>query len=185
MKKSILTILLSGFFLFTALCQDSYIKNRLNFKLAYSRYNNGWYSGMSSESQRMGNYRLEANYGVTRHIETGLYAGFSSYQSMTNYWSYGINANYHLLPFIIDSDNFRFDLYFAGKFGGWTSYFTLNNSFSSIDYSHRSPLKLEYGFGPGVSFYLWKHLGIFTEYCFGKYYYKENSNLRYGLTLKF
>jgi hypothetical protein len=126
----------------------------------------------------MGNYRVEANYGVSRQIETGIYTGFSYYQSLSAYWSYGINANYHLLPFIIDSDNFRFDLYFAGKFGGWKSYSTFSSSY-------RSPHKLEYGFGPGVSFYLWKHLGIFTEYCYGKYYFKENNNFRYGMTLKF
>ncbi len=177
MKKPILLIVFSCTFIFSAICQDSYIKNRLNFKIAYSRYNNGWYSG-NLEPQRMGNYRVEANYGVTRHIETGIYTGFSFYKSMAVYWSYGINANYHLLPFVIDAENFRFDLYLAGKLGGWMSY-----SNSSLNY--RSPHKIEYGFGPGVSFYLWKNLGIFTEYCYGKYYHLENSNFRYGLTLKF
>jgi hypothetical protein len=90
---------------------------------------------------------------------------------------YGINCGLQLLPFLIKEDDFRFDFYITGKFGGFYLSSPPNH------FSHGT--NLEYSIGPGISFYLSKHLGLFAEYCYGKYYFNDKTNLRYGLTLKF
>ncbi len=168
--------------------QDSCIKHRLNFKAGYARYNEGiWINGIR---ETFGNYRIEANYGFQKYIETGIYLGYSKIdfaeldQSDSSHFGdeckvpfYGINLNFHLLPFIIKKEDFRFDFYLTGKFGGLY--------FSTPDYYYHHGHKNEYGFGAGLSFYMTKHIGLYLEYCYGKYYFNDNMKLRYGLTLKF
>lgn len=176
----------------TSFGQDSYIRNRLNFKAGYSRYTTGSYSGGNSQrkANTVGNYRLEANYGISNLIEAGVFFGFSTFESRKLNWAdttmlrndsftpfYGINCNLHLLPLLIKKDDFRFDLYLTGKLGG--VFFTSPSGYSPHGYS------TEYGLGAGVSYYLGKHLGLYAEYCYGKYYFKDSSKLRYGLTIKF
>lgn len=176
----------------TSFGQDSYIKNRLNFKAGYSRYATGSYIVSSGQQKALtiGNYRLDANYGISNLIEAGVYVGFSTFESQKINWAnttilindsstpfYGINCNFHLLPLIIKKDDFRFDLYLTGKLGGL--FFTSPSGYSPHGYL------TEYGLGAGAAYYIGKHLGLYAEYCYGKYYYKDNSKLRYGLTMKF
>lgn len=188
MKKTLFLILLSNLILTFSFGQDSYLKNRWNFKVGYSRY--GTNRSINYKQITAPNYRIEANYGIRNLIEPGVYFGYSKFESSKINWGdstimqndspaffYGINCNFHLLPLFVKEDDFRFDLYLTGKIGGLyiasPTGFVPNGSES------------EYGLGGGLSFYLWKHLGVYVEYSYGKYFFKDNSKLRYGLTTKF
>lgn len=191
LEKIIILLLLGAVTGIKVFGQDSYIKNRWNIKAGYTRYKTGSYIGNNEETT--GNYRIEVNYGFSNYIETGAYFGgsrFEYYQPIDSmsfipkgYFVpfYGGNCNFHLLPFLIDKENFRFDLYITGKFGG----FVIKDKRSG-DSFHR----VEYALGTGACFYLWKHVGLYSEYCYGNYLFSEDSfiahtKFRYGLTLKF
>jgi len=181
LKLLSLTITFTSLISVEAVCQYNYIHNRWNIKVGYARYK---ISTRNNDVQpTIGNYRLEFNYGFLKNIESGFYLGYSSYRHMntspryhTPY--YGINLNFHLLPFLINKPDFRFDLYLGGKAGGF--YFRMQEMHM-----------FEYSVGAGMCFYPWKHLGIYTEYGFGNYLYEDNFNsrdhskFRYGLSFKF
>lgn len=195
-KKAVFFLLVSSLFILNSYAQDSYIKNRWNIKAGYARYKNG----MSRE--KVGNYRMEVNYGILNYLEIGAYIGYSKFDYYhkiiadslnsggysvgdNNTLFYGASFNFHILPFLIKKDDFRFDLYVTGKFGGL--YFTKPTPYR---YTFNGPTFregqiYEYGIGGGLSYYLGKHLGVFAEYCYGKYYFGDKNKLRYGLTLKF
>jgi len=143
---------------------------------------------------------LEANYGFGRCVEAGPYFGLARYW----YWGpiennirsgarivspfLGLQSNFHVLPLLIKKNDFRFDIYLTAKYG--THYFNVAEG-SSPQHGFYS----EYGLGLGIAFYLFKHMGFYTEYSIGKYsYYTDsmragfekglNSNLRFGVTFK-
>lgn len=192
MKKVYCVIIICNLLVTLTYGQESYIKKRLNFKTGYSRYttNKSVSSNGKIKPVTVGNYRIEANYGISNIIETGIYVGYSKFESFRMNWAdstfnfkdystpfYGINCNFHLLPLIVKEDDFRFDLYISGKFGGL--FFASPTSFFPTGSAS------EYGIGGGLSFYLWKHLGAYAEYTYGKYFFRDNTNFRYGLTFKF
>ncbi|HEX2921625.1 MAG TPA: outer membrane beta-barrel protein [Bacteroidales bacterium] len=169
-------------FTLSAPAQDSYLKKRWNIKLGYSTYTSMF---LNIKPVNNNNYRLELNYGVLNNIETGVYAGYSKMlvsipgrttglieSSSPVTFFYGVNFNYHLLPLVIKEDNFRFDLYLTGKAGG-------------MNIEHNYLNQFEYSLGGGAALYLFKHFGGFVEYTYGKYYYKDQTKLRYGLSVKF
>lgn len=194
-KKIIFLLIVSTLLTFNVSGQDSYIKNRWNFKIGYARYKTGSYifKGSERKAETVGNYRIEANYGLLNYLEVGAYFGYSKFEffeitsSVDSIFSiktknyntpfYGINLNFHIFPFLIKRDDFRFDLYVTGKYGGLF--------FTTPDYYYLHGHVHEFGIGGGFSFYIWKHLGLYIEYSYGKYHYEDNSNLRYGITLKF
>ena len=192
LKKILFTGVISLLML-TSFGQDSYIKNRWNIKAGYARYNKDF------RHEKVGNYRIEVNYGILNNIEIGAYIGYSKfdyYREITTTDSlhkaymvednntpfYGASFNFHILPFLIKKDDFRFDLYITGKFGG--VYFTKPAQYQSV-FNFKEGNIYEYGIGGGLSYYLGKHLGVFAEYCYGKYYIGESNKLRYGLAMKF
>lgn len=158
-----------------AQAQNSYIKNRWNFKACFSSLKDEiQYQGLSI-SKSVKNYRIEVNYGVMNKVETGVYLGYSflnEWGRFTNIPFYGINTNFHLFPFFVSKDNFRFDLYLSGKFGG---YYVI----TSDNYRQQGNF-FDYGAYVGGGFYLLKHVGAFVEIGYGK-----KINLLYGLTFKF
>jgi hypothetical protein len=158
----------------------------LNYKASYSRYNTNIRT--YRERIQVGNFRIEANYGIRKFIEAGVYLGYSKINSIGKRDSiltlterpaifYGINCNLHLFPLFVKENDFRFDLYLSGKYGGLT--------FTSPKGFYPGGTESEYSLGVGGSFYLTKHLGVYGEYTYGKYFFKDNSKFRYGITLKF
>ena len=159
--------------------QDSYINNRWNIKAGYSIITTRFFIPENSR-----NYRLELNYGFLDKIESGIYVGYSRIPiyiqtspssfngGSAKAYFYGINCNYHLFPLIIKEDDFRFDLYLTGKLGG-------------LHIETKSGIHPEYSVGGGAAFYIFKHIGAFAEYGYGKYYEKDNKKFRYGLSIKF
>jgi len=180
MKKIVILIFITGFISLYATAQESYINKRLNFKMGYARYPE------ASLGENTSNFRIGANYGFTDYIEAGIYVGYgihNNYYRVTpgegtmmfnsNTLFYGINGNFHILPYFIKKPNFRFDVYASGKLGAYNSFAPENSILSN-------GMALDYGIYGGVSFYPWKHLGLYAEYGYG-----NKTNLRYGITLKF
>jgi hypothetical protein len=188
-KKRIHTYLITFIILafgYNVQAQDSYIKNRWNTKIGFSVYSK---SKFSRSSFRYGkpHFRLEANYGILENLEIGGYLGVSqisvynlvqssiSEQSQgivvkeekRPMASYGLTANYHLLPYLVKGNNFRIDLYVSGKYGGITVVVPKNYS------------KAEYALYGGLAYYIGNHWGFYGEYGLGNY-----TKLRYGLSFK-
>lgn len=169
----------------------SNIKDRWNIKAGYS-ISSG--RGAKFDPYRDKRYNLELNYGILNNIEAGIYGGYSRIHmweqiSPTGYMGYqtgafiyGVNCNFQLLPYLIKKDDLRFDLYITGKLGGITIK-------SSKSYE-------EHCLGAGATVYLFKHLGLFVEYYYGKFYNKPlnpfhffsqpvNNKVNFGLAVKF
>ena len=167
------------------------ILHRWNIKAGYS-FSLGQL--VKYDPYRTKKYNLELNYGILKNIEAGVYGGYSRIQmwqqlSSTGYMGYrtgafyyGINCNFQLLPYLFKKDDLRFDLYISGKLGG-----------VAIKTSHNYE---EHCLGAGATIYLWKHLGIFGEYYYGKFYNKPihpgrffsqplNNKVNFGLAVKF
>ncbi len=160
--------------------RDSYIRKRLDIKLGYAFYP---YSKLSSDDDETGTYtfRLKACYGISNHFSTGIYLGYGKYSSFgffnptqanSQRLMYGGNVDYHLVPYLVKRNDFRFDLYLSAAAGG---IYYCNHG------EYHIPLKdiADYGLYAGASFYLLKHIGVFVEYGYGNL-----TNLRYGLSVK-
>ena len=186
--KSLTLILLFTLLVGTNLhSQESYIKNRWTLKLAYANYqinisNGAW------KYETTGNYQLEADYGFLNFLEAGVFGGYSSWlMGNESLYTYGANFNVHILPFIIKTENFRFDAYLTGKVGGsihrYEPYILPGyEAYNLPKIAHRN--MLEYGVGLGGAFYLFKHFGVFAEYSFGKYFFIDNKKFRAGIVIK-
>ncbi len=182
----VLLFLIFATFVFFPIQADAYqsaIKDRRTLKLAYSPYSllgvrpigNRWVTRTGS---------IEFNSGFTRFIEIGAYIGAclidAKYKTKENsYYSniptifYGVNTNFHLLPFFIDDQKFKIDAYIAGKLGGFNR---LTNEELLPGRGH----VWDYGIYFGAVYYWSKHSGIFIEIGKGNY-----SNSRVGLSFKF
>lgn len=186
MKKPTLILIVCLMPFLAGYSQDSYIKNRWNFKFGYAEYNLAYFS--NTRTRAVTNYRVEANYGILEFLEVGGYLGWSRVSAYLpvvgppNYVNldspfFGVNINFHPLTFLIKKTDFRFDLYLLARYGG--VYFS-----SPEGYYPWRGFQFQYHHGAGLAYYLNKHLGIFGEYSFGTLA-KANGSLRLGLTLKF
>jgi hypothetical protein len=185
MKKQTLILFVCIISFLAGYSQDSYIKGRWNFKAGYARYD-----GLSMKPKfrlTYPNYRIEANYGLFEYLEVGGYLGYSRYTAITqqnpvkteNHGApfFGVGLNFHPLTFLIKKPDFRFDFYFLARYGGM--YFP-----SPEGYFPWRGLQFQYHHGIGLTHYLKKHIGIFSEFSYG-IPTKPSWSLRLGLTLKF
>lgn len=154
-------------------------KNRIKVNISYSSYQSNTSSGASIDASeidfdRMGNYQVNAIYVFPKSIELGIYGGYS--RNWFNYYNLGINANIQILPFVLPKLTKRFEVYAIGKIG---------KTFEEGYYGGFSGF-WEYSGGLGTGIYLFskKRLGLFAEYTMGKYFFKENDNLKFGITLR-
>lgn len=155
--------------------QNSYIKERWNIKVGC------FLSPPLILYEKKFNYTFEFNYGISNQLELGTYIGYSPNKIGTSFKTshsifYGVNANYHLLPYLLKKEHFRFDIYCSGKIGG--NY--LDHLLEFPDGFILDKHTVEYGIYAGIVFYLFKHLGIFTETGYGNFI-----KVRYGVAYKF
>jgi hypothetical protein len=174
------------------------VKNRWTVKASYSRYKTSatdWGAFMSVgdffdiwQNRKMTNFKLEANYGISKFIEMGLYTGFQCYEWYNDENEVieiiddiiytdggevkksfapllGATVNFHVLPFLVPSKECRWDLYLTAKYGG--GYFS-HKSFLS-HYLDDSKYRQEYGLGMGAGYYFKNIIGIFAEGSVGQY----------------
>jgi hypothetical protein len=183
----------------------------------YYKASDKLFIGWEYMQKRSSNYRIEGNYGVLPCLEVGLYAGLMTYPvfkynvTKEEYDSilyqnratgidvtkesalapmFGVNVNFHLLPFLVKKEDCRWDLYVCAKYGG--CYFT------KIKFPYTETVsnsyKHEFGIGVGGSVYFWKLVGLYTECSFGRYSFLHTSavpssiknyfNIRGGITFK-
>jgi hypothetical protein len=169
----------------------SNIKHRWHINAGYSISSGKW---AKFDPYREKRYNLELNYGILNNIEAGIYGGYSRIMmweqvSPTGFLGaqrdailYGINCNFQLLPYLFKKDDLRFDLYITGKVGGVKIR-------TSKSYE-------EHCLGVGATVYLFKNMGFFGEYYYGKFYNKPfhpnpylsqsvNNKVNFGLAIKF
>ncbi|QQS50110.1 MAG: hypothetical protein IPM71_10950 [Bacteroidota bacterium] len=178
--------------------QEKSSNEKVKLMLAYSKYRDTDFVFISTKHDNdpmdineVGNIRLSSNYRINRYIDAGLYIGYSFYQtyiphdfdslgnartiSYENSHSlmYGLNSNIHILPFFIQKEKSRIDVYASLQYGGIHLFEPEGGINTKKDYA-------EYGIYGGLAFYPFRHLGFYAEYGYAKY-----ANLRYGLSLKF
>lgn len=165
------------------------IKDRWNIKAGYSLPLGPL---VKYDFYKIKKYSLELNYGFLKNVEAGVYGGYSTIHLFERVspngtlgytrsgFYYGVNCNYHLLPYVVKKDDLRFDLYVTGKLGGVTI-----KSTKSYE---------EHCLGGGAAIYLFEHLGFFGEYTYGKFYNKPpkyifegpvHKKVNFGLAIKF
>ena len=185
MKIRIIITIIFALAVLQVSAQDSYIKNRWNIKLAYQT--------RTSENHlyRINNpfYYLGGSYGILNHLECGVNLAYSGGDFSANRLKYFANCNLHILPFFIDAEDFRFDLYVTAACGAVTYFYGPSEMVFPDGTSEYIPPhnthKFYYGGGAGAAFYPFKHIGIFAEYTYEKYYLTEAMFLKYGLSVKF
>jgi hypothetical protein len=202
------------------------IQNRWNVKISASSNKTNdidfrfitWQRNDGPIYKPRANMRAEFNYGVMNWVELGAYVGFmrhkaawvlvldsinESYLMMTEVAlapTFGVNVNFHLLPFWIRKTNCRWELYLTAKYGAaylikWVGYrdYGAVSSFSPyppIWIPNFSRYRHEFGVGIGGGVYFWNLFGIYFEGMVGQYSYfpdmfHSNFSLRAGIEFKF
>jgi len=166
------------------------VKNRWTVKASYSRYKTAFWDDIYAyvgdnflykKRKKMSNFKVEANYGINKYIETGIYAGFQHYEWLDEEYIsgfsdepnksfaplFGINANFHILPFLVPDKECHWDVYLTAKYGGcYLPHLELEDP-----YFNYSKYRHEYGLGLGAGYYFKNIIGIFAEGSLGQYFY--------------
>ncbi len=176
--RTFLTLFLSLAF-FTINAQEENPKNRIRANISYSSYQSNTSSGTSIDTSeinydRMGNYQINCIYVFHKSIEFGVYGGYS--RNSFNYYNLGINANIQILPFFLPKPTKRLEVYAIAKVGKTFTEGYTGGFFGHWEYSG--------GLGTGIYPFSKKRFGLFAEYTMGKYFFKENDNFKFGLSLR-
>lgn len=190
------------------------VKGRWNIKLSHSLEKTPylWDSYLFDFEyyRRQSNYKIEFNYGVTDWLEVGLSTGVQlhkfyivpqdelfgdDYFHRTYYIpTVGINAKFHILPFIVKDTKNRWEWYVIAKYGGgfvknvphWAHHNGTPEYYDKVYKLYRH----EYGVGMGVGVFFWDCLGLFAEQSIGQFsLFPEDFNsilsTRVGIQVKF
>jgi len=160
------------------------VKNRWTVKASISSYKTAFWGStfvfvgdnfVTLNSKRMANFKVEANYGINRFIEIGIFTGFQHYEWWADYTSgirnkslaplFGVNANFHILPFFVKSKDCHWDLYLTTKYGGCY----LPHKETDQPDSQYSRYRHEYGLGLGIGYYFKNIIGLYVEGSVGQY----------------
>ena len=160
------------------------------------------------QNRKMVNFKVETNYGISKFIEIGIYTGFQHYEwvgkdgviiyqdsilTLTEYEMqtgfaplFGVNINFHILPFLVKSEEGRWDLYLTTKYGGCY----LPHKEWDVAYNTDSKYRHEYGLGIGAGYYFKNIIGLFAESSVGQFSYfpryaESNFRFRIGIAAKF
>lgn len=173
--------------------QNTSLNERLSLKLGHSNTPKFW---DFSDDIAFGNVRFEANYVLFNFIEPGLYLGYSNFKNIegplspstpttfsspykSNALFYGLNTNFHILPFVIREGRVRIDLYVGAKLGMISMIAPVNSLYKGTVF--------DYGLLGGVNYFIAKNWGVYVEYGVSKKVNFSDSepNLRYGFVVKF
>lgn len=179
MKKPGLILLFLISIWIETLAQDSSIKNRLVFKASYSGFalGSGYLTHQTGdlndagflETKKIGQYLVEAGWGVARNIEIGVYMGsgkfpvysgneFPAVETGSIYpIFYGFSADFHILPLLLKETTHGFDFYIGERVGGYY----LSNSAGSYP---EGGGHLDFGIYSGLAYYPARYMGVFGEF---------------------
>jgi len=162
------------------------VKNRWTVKASISSYQTAFKGDVlafvgdnfnPTNMRKMANFKVEANYGINKFIEIGVFTGFQHYEWLKDYSEetknksfaplFGVNANFHILPFFVKSKSCRWDLYLTTKYGGC---YLPHKEIEHPDFQY-SKYRHEYGLGLGISYYIKDIIGIFVEGSVGEYFF--------------
>lgn len=161
------------------------------------------------------NFSIEGKYGVSDCLEIGAYIGMMNYATpktppipqdtsikviffnnnnkLKQFLAptFGLNINFHILPFFTNIEKCRWDLYLYAKYGGCL---LIKTGIPSSTAPHRylnniQPYRHEYGVGLGASVYFWNLVGLNTELSVGQFSYWPDQfwaifNFRAGVAFK-
>ena len=212
MKRILALFTFLFLFLLLGQSQTYSIKNRLNSKLSLSVNRTDEIGGHFQRDHFIGfrprlNLRAECNYGVLNWLELGCYIGYIRHENI-NYFirnssmkaafapTFGINVNVHLLPFLVNNEDCRWELYITAKYGGayLINYAPLarsiihiwptDNGRNDTSYFYAEPnynrYRHEFGIGIGGGVYFKNIVGLYAEAMLGQYsYFPELSNCYY------
>jgi len=195
------------------------VKGRWNIKAGYSLYKLttvtdrllefDW-DKTSEMYKRKWNVRVEVNYGVFKWLEAGIYIGLMGYEYMPPPYGYlpnypdavaptfGVNVNFHILPFFVKNPKCKWDFYVPLKYGGnyipkvndgknatvfvnlgtWDD-MTTNLSIENYAEEYLEYIKTlnwskyrhEYGAGLGAAVYIKNIMGFYIEIMGGQFSY--------------
>lgn len=175
------------------------IKNRWSVKASISRYKtallgDGYFAHVGDffldcHNRKMANFKVEANYGITKFMEVGLFTGFQHYE-FYDYRNaifdeetgeitgstveesfaplFGVTVNFHILPFLVKSKNCHWDLYLTAKYGGCYLPYREYEGVVDDDYFY-GKYRHEYGLGAGAGYYIKNIIGFYAEASVGQY----------------
>lgn len=188
-------IKISIIFLIAFLCrvnaQEEAVQ-KLNLKVYYSPVLHGKTTSQNFNYKFFG---INPSYRISELWEVGGFASYSLIKVITDYQVlddgvhssasistsgaeiFGLNANFHVLPLLLETKHLRYDVYVTGKFGGF--YVNKQNN-----WDYPNGIIPEYSIGTGFSVNLTKHFGIFGEYNYGKFA-RFNHRWAYGILFKF
>ena len=195
------------------------IKNRWTVKASYSRYKTAYNDVVFAQigdffevwqNVKMTNFKVEANYGINKFIETGIYTGFQCYEWLipgelieevddipyfgdTEFRKcyaplFGVNMNFHVLPFLVKSEACCWDVYLTTKYGG--CYIKHTEEEWMIPFRPpQGKYRHEYGIGLGAGYYIKNIIGIYAESSVGQFSYfpkyaESNFRFRIGIAAK-
>jgi hypothetical protein len=190
--------------------QSTLLNSKLNLQIGSSFVNT--YSD-ALETSKNPLFYSSLSYRINDNFEAGLYIGYGSimhqtvlpYNPTSGYYewysidstsyiksntsnggsksslaiNYGITCNVQLLPLILKK-NIRFDLYLQPQFGFISEKYTVFEDFQKKIWS--KPF-LEYGISIGLKYNFTKHIGVFSDYSFGRYYNNQKSKMKLGLSI--
>lgn len=126
-------------------------------------------------------FKVDLDYRFFNCLDIGGVLGYSPFLVMkldgnSNHgnvkrFAYGLNTKYHILTNMINSPDFRIDLYVLARLDRNISFYSDTNT-KSGDWN--------YGIYAGSAFYFGKYWGIFGEYGYG-----NNTDFNFGLSFKF
>jgi hypothetical protein len=154
---------------------------------------------LSDGSIRLGGYgfsRLKYNRNINDFISVGGYGGFGWYNEFKfekgdNFYhytatawkyaaQYGLNSKLHLLPLLLKKNYLRFDCYLSGDIGLMSMFTTPSDNIFP-----KRGTYFDYSFMGGVSVFLSKRIGVFTEVGYRDFKFHQGSNVEFGLSYRF
>jgi len=150
-------------------------QSTISLKISYASPNSS--ATLNYQPTRDTKLTLEASLIKHPIFQPDIYVGISRkiLENFGTNYPYGAGLNIQLIPLIIENP-IRFNVYCRGEIGGgWFRLPRLNINRNSW----------EYGLGAGASLNLNKRFGLFTECTYGQFYYKDKTNLKFGLQLSF
>lgn len=189
--KTKISIMLLFAFICNVNAQEEDIQ-KLNLKVYYSPV---LYGKTTSQNFNYAFFGINPNYKISELWEVGGFASFSLIKVITNYQVlddgvhlsisnsisgaeiFGLNANFHVLPLLMETKNLRYDVYVTGKLGGF--YVNKQNN-----WDYPNGIIPEFSIGTGFSVNFTKHFGVFGEYNYGKFA-RFNHRWEYGIEVIF